>query len=717
MSITLRYSNTHKGSMVLLGNCGNIEDSLYSTSDILTLPSNSSIKCAELGWYDCNNSNEVVFETPNSSNKIVYEHLENSDGNDWKGSNVTSLVNIGQSGVYTVTFKATNNPSWFLLIVYENINLPFRHFKVYTGSVFNTWSIKASKFLTPLSGESNAKLFYGFSRGEFTDTSILSLGDLSATTNSLPLDCNLCETDISNYISNGQSTFNLYQNYQTNTLNALGLQLDSIYTNISLVKAVNKTIVNSGECILYTTTLTNNGPSSLINTIFRDTIPTGTTFVEDSLFINGILNTKLSPYTDIMLNTIPVGDTTTISFKVLIDSSFINNTLESSTKLFYQLENDTCPIFSCDSNTVVSNVIPIPSFSNSYYKLNTSYAKTGDTVKHTIYLVNDGPLEATDATLYITLPNGLSLVENSLKINGMSSETLNFDKGFSLGTLSNSTGVLTITFSTDVTTSIGVCENSFTLQYNAKTLPDTRLIYESNLILLTIPNIILEHIKFPDDFKGFIGQKIPYTITISNDGNIPCSGRFTDTISPSLKILDNSITQDGITISSDAINADGNIDFIINEIPPNTSTNICYLVTILSIPNSNPIKSFSTFSGEYLIASNDTPLISGVVNSISNESSLMILYANLNGLRKFPSKTFAVRGDYLDYTIVGKNTGNYPAKNIFIRDSLQPQLCFVVDSVYLNGVLLEGANPLLGITIPNINPDETITITYKTQAL
>ncbi|MFH4202178.1 DUF11 domain-containing protein, partial [Acinetobacter baumannii] len=72
----------------------------------------------------------------------------------------------------------------------------------------------------------------------------------------------------------------------------------------------------------------------------------------------------------------------------------------------------------------------------------------------------------------------------------------------------------------------------------------------------------------------------------------------------------------------------------------------------------------------------------------------------------------ATTGDILTYTITLENTGNIPATNIIFSDSIPAGTTFVENSFTLNGAAILGANPNVGVTLPNLAANATHLIAF-----
>ncbi|MDR4196884.1 cell surface protein, partial [Bacillus cereus] len=67
-----------------------------------------------------------------------------------------------------------------------------------------------------------------------------------------------------------------------------------------------------------------------ISTSFIDTIPSGTTFIENSVTINGTPVPNIRPYTGINIFSLPADSVSTITFQVLVTSIPSNSSIINS---------------------------------------------------------------------------------------------------------------------------------------------------------------------------------------------------------------------------------------------------------------------------------------------------------------------------------------------------------------------------------------------------
>lgn len=87
----------------------------------------------------------------------------------------------------------------------------------------------------------------------------------------------------------------------------------------SLLKSVDRAYAVRGDILLYTVQIRNTGNLDLVGTIFRDPTPAGTTFLADSVTVNGIPKPGFFPDPGFALGTIPSGALVTITFQVIVN--------------------------------------------------------------------------------------------------------------------------------------------------------------------------------------------------------------------------------------------------------------------------------------------------------------------------------------------------------------------------------------------------------------
>ncbi|WP_241668003.1 DUF11 domain-containing protein, partial [Bacillus cereus] len=159
--------------------------------------------------------------------------------------------------------------------------------------------------------------------------------------------------------------------------------------------------------ITYTTILTNNGNTNATNITFTDLIPDGTTFITDSVTIDGITQIGLNPNTGITIGAIAPNSSISIAFQVTATSTPVQNPIANSASASYTFIADpNAPIVSRNvtSNTVFTTINTATIL--SLKQVDKSFSRIGDTLTYTVALTNNGNSSAQNVIFTDTMPSG-----------------------------------------------------------------------------------------------------------------------------------------------------------------------------------------------------------------------------------------------------------------------------------------------------------------------
>jgi len=95
--------------------------------------------------------------------------------------------------------------------------------------------------------------------------------------------------------------------------------INVVFDKLTVVKSVDKEFATKGETLTYTVTITNKGNVDIKDLFFTDSIPQGTTFVENSVFINGNNVTAYRPDIGYSLANLKPDESATTSFQVTVN--------------------------------------------------------------------------------------------------------------------------------------------------------------------------------------------------------------------------------------------------------------------------------------------------------------------------------------------------------------------------------------------------------------
>lgn len=348
------------------------------------------------------------------------------------------------------------------------------------------------------------------------------------------------------------------------------------------------------------------------------------------------------------------------------------------------------------------------------------YTDIGETLTYTIAFSNSGLVSALNVILIDTIPAQTKFISNSVSIDNVNQPGLSPQlPGLNLGNIEPNQR-MTVTFNVLVITTpqgfplINTIPNVASVGYSFVSVPGTPTI-PANDISSTATTILqranLEANKIVDKNYANVGAILTYTIPIKNMGDVTAHNIiFTDTIPSGTSIINDSFKQDGnIIVSNTGIY---NVT-LPNNIGSLSVSTITFQVKIDTIPNPNPIINSASMQYSYTVDGSTIPIRVGNNSTNTNSVSTKINNANLSNIVKYVDKEYATCGDFINYTIVLNNNGNVTAQRVVIKDTIPNNTQFIANSIYIDGVQQSGGNPTIGISVPDIGPISTKTISFS----
>ncbi|NJO92735.1 MAG: DUF11 domain-containing protein, partial [Chloroflexia bacterium] len=166
----------------------------------------------------------------------------------------------------------------------------------------------------------------------------------------------------------------------------------------SITKTVNNSTPNIGDNVIFTLTVTNNGPSDATGVNVTDNLPTGYTYVSDDgagAYTGGVWT----------IGNLSNGATTTLNITATVNvtGSYANTATVTSD------QNDPDGTDDSDTNTPTPNAVTELSIEKT---VDDSTPDVGDNVVFTLTVTNDGPSDATGVTVTDNLPTGYTYVSD-----------------------------------------------------------------------------------------------------------------------------------------------------------------------------------------------------------------------------------------------------------------------------------------------------------------
>lgn len=476
---------------------------------------------------------------------------------------------------------------------------------------------------------------------------------------------------------------------------------------LTMVKSVDQTLVTLGDTITYTTILTNTGNTNATNITFTDLIPDGTTFITDSVTIDGITQIGLNPNTGITIGSIAPNSSISIAFQVTATSTPVQNPIANSATASYTFIADpNAPIVSRNvtSNTVFTTINTATILSSK--QVDKTFSHIGDTLTYTVSLTNNGNSSAQNVIFTDNMPSETTFIANSFSINGVPQSGADPSNGVNIGPITAGT---TVTVSFQVTVTSLPTENPIvnfsSTSYQLVSPPDAETSI-SNPVSTQINEAILSMTKNESVSFADIGQTAFYTTSISNIGNIDAANIvFTDALPSGLTFVPNTLTVDGV-LQPDA---NPNTGVLLAALPPNEIYSIVFQVVVNNIPPINPAPNTASTNYEFTVDPNSPP-----VSSTANSNTTLLQINNATIIStKTANLTFADVGNTITFTLNLPNTRNVAATDVTVIDILDSNLTFVPNSFTVNGQTIPNADLSTGVNIGSINGGSTSIVTFQ----
>ena len=190
-----------------------------------------------------------------------------------------------------------------------------------------------------------------------------------------------------------------------------------------------KDIVNLGDEVNQTITLTNRSEYEITNIQIKDTFSEGVNFKANSVAIDGASYTGYNPINGFTLpSSIKVGSSATITYRVIIDSATTKESFAIVSAVTYTFDTTTVT----ENSDTYTMELPNGDITVEM-TVDKLVATKNDEIQYTIKVSNIGNLRNTAVTITNPMPDGTSFVEKSVIINNTSQPTYNPATGFSVG--------------------------------------------------------------------------------------------------------------------------------------------------------------------------------------------------------------------------------------------------------------------------------------------
>lgn len=166
--------------------------------------------------------------------------------------------------------------------------------------------------------------------GSISVDGIPQVGDFPITLPTIPPDGTVIVTykftvpsfpDINPVVNSANVTYTFFpfpDSPVTRTTTSQKVEVLVLNEDLIVTKSVDKEFTTSGDTLTYTSVVTNNSNVTLNDIFFQDAIPSGTSFIPDSVTVDGSPLLGAQPQTGFLLGDLAPSQSVTVVFKVLV---------------------------------------------------------------------------------------------------------------------------------------------------------------------------------------------------------------------------------------------------------------------------------------------------------------------------------------------------------------------------------------------------------------
>jgi uncharacterized repeat protein (TIGR01451 family)/gliding motility-associated-like protein len=483
------------------------------------------------------------------------------------------------------------------------------------------------------------------------------------------------------------------------TVVGAGPEVPTVFTDLQVVKTVDKTRANIGDALVYNVTVRNSGPNNATGVFVVDVLPTNQLDIVGQVTVTvGTYDATTGVWT---IGALANGQTATLRVNATIKTAgtIVNTAIVRGNEADQQPVNNTSTVI-----TIVGDT-PGPGTSTDLEAIKTvnkTRANVGDALTYTVTARNNGPSAATGVIIRDVLPLAQINVVGTIT---PSAGTYNATTGiWTIGNLAvGQTATLTVN-STIKTT--GTIVNTAIISGNE---PDLQPANNTATVVTVVgdgtgnptTSADLQVVKAVDKTRANVGDALRYTITARNLGPNTATGvKITDVL-PTAQID----LVGAVTVSTGTYNATTGIWTIGNLGVGQTET----MTVNATIKTTGTIINTAIIIGDQVDErpeSNTSTVITIVGGGTGNPTEATDLE-----VVKAVDKTRANVGDALRYDVTIKNNGPGNATGVLVVDVLPlGQLALVGTPTVSKGTY----NVANGVwTVGNLASGESATFTVN----
>jgi uncharacterized repeat protein (TIGR01451 family) len=445
------------------------------------------------------------------------------------------------------------------------------------------------------------------------------------------LQVNAIETVTASYIDAVDAAYNTYQT-RSDTLTVQKA------ADLAVTKTADKTTPGEGEALVYTISVTNNGPNNATGIQVTDTLPAGITWVSDSGA--GTYNHTTGVWGAPSLAN---GASASLNITVTVDAGTQNTTISNSASI------TASAIFDPDSgNNAASKAVTVGGADLALTKtVSNASPPSGGAVSYTVTVTNNGSSNAGGIAVTDSLPAGLAYASSASTQGSYDSAT----GVWSIGGLATG-ATCTLTLDATVTAGVGVSvTNTASITASDQADPNTGNNTASTSVFVS--GVDLSITKIVNNTIPNESSSVTYTLTVTNNGLYSANSITVTDILPA-----------GLTYQSSAgagTYASGTGLWSVGTVVPGGTAVRSISAQINTGTSGQTITNTATITGSSLGDPDATNNTAG--------ASVAVQQADL-AVTKTASNPSPNSNQAFSYSVVITNNGPHPATNITVRDTL-----------------------------------------------
>ncbi|PWW01262.1 putative repeat protein (TIGR01451 family) [Paenibacillus cellulosilyticus] len=484
------------------------------------------------------------------------------------------------------------------------------------------------------------------------------------------------------------------------------VQVEVFQPSVSVMKSGTPSPVLVGGVATYMVVVSNAGDITVDSVILTDTIPAGTSFVPNSVTVDGSNVPGVDPVTGIPLGSLTEGASRQVTFQLLVltDPPGHSITDIATASYTYSLEPGH-PI----PGQNMSNQVTLPVINpdiNPHVIANKEADKqqviVGETVMYTVQISNYSMEAILNTVVTDTISEDVSFVPNSVTINGVSAPGTSPETGITLGTLGPGiSAIITFQYIVISMPNPPVITDTANVAFNYRTVPYNQ---STNPVQVDVLQPVITLTKRCSVSEAEVGDNVTYSITVANTGNVAATVVLTDLGDINAVFVPGTVRVNGVLnpavspltgIPVGDINADSEavVSFDVHFVAPPASSGQFY------IDQSTAAYSYQSPSGQ-------------TGSGISQSNKVEVRYINFAiSVTKSVNPTMARVGQQVTFIIVVTNNGNTAIMNAVLTDFSDPGVQYVPVSAVSAGIPVSG-NLEDGFQLGAIQPGQTVVVTY-----